>query len=162
MPKKCIIIKLLQTHIIKTMWNIVKTETHTRHKDEIPPLNVDGSVVEDHQNIVNIFSTYFTTVTDKMGANNLVHINVSSNNADPLSYLYQVFTSQFPRIKLTPVTLKEIREIIKSLRWKNSHGYDDISMKILKISLPFIESPLTYICNRMLTTGIFPTRLKYS
>ena len=135
--------------------------THN-NKDEIPPLYIDGSVVEDHQNIANIFSTYFTTVTDKMGANNLVYINASSNNADPLSYLYQVFTSQFPSIKLTPVTLKEIREIIKSLRWKNSHGYDDISMKILKISLPFIESPLTYICNRMLTTGIFPTRLKFS
>jgi len=35
-------------------------------------------------------------------------------------------------------------------------------MKILKISLPFIVSPLTYIRNRMLSTGIFPTQLKYS
>jgi len=144
------------------MWNIVKTETQKIRKDEIPPMNVDGSVVEDHQNIANVFNTYFTTVTDKTGIIKLTNVNFSTNDAYPLNYLYQVFTSQFPSIKITPVTSKEIREIIKSLKWKNSHGYDEISMKILKISLPFIVSPLTYICNRMLSTGIFPTRLKYS
>jgi len=97
-----------------------------------------------------------------MGTNKLVNINVSSDEVYPLNYLYQVFTSQFPSIKLTSVTSKEVREIIKSLKWKNSHGYDEIAMEILKISLPFIVSPCTYICNRMLSTGIFPTRLKYS
>jgi hypothetical protein len=35
-------------------------------------------------------------------------------------------------------------------------------MRILKISLPFIISPLTYKCNKSLSTGSFPTRLKYS
>jgi len=34
--------------------------------------------------------------------------------------------------------------------------------EIVKIRLPFIISPLTYICNRMLSTGTFPTRLKFS
>jgi hypothetical protein len=37
-----------------------------------------------------------------------------------------------------------------------------IPIKTLKISLPFIESPLTYICNIMLSNGIFPMRLKFS
>jgi len=35
-------------------------------------------------------------------------------------------------------------------------------MRILKISLPFIISPLTYICNKSLSTGLFPSRLKVS
>jgi hypothetical protein len=78
------------------------------------------------------------------------------------NYLYQVFTRPFPHIKLTSVCTKEISEIIKSLKWKSSHGYDEIPTKILKISLPFIISPLTYICNNKLSTGIFPTQLKYS
>jgi hypothetical protein len=46
-----------------------------------------------------------------------------------LNYLYQVFTRPFPHIKLTPVSTKEISEIIKSLKWKNSHGYDEIPQK---------------------------------
>ena len=45
---------------------------------------------------------------------------------------------------------------------KNSHGHDGISTKILKLSLLYSSSPLTYKCNKMLATGIFPTRLKFS
>ena len=57
---------------------------------------------------------------------------------------------------------KEIISIIKSLKTKNSFGYDEISTKILKISATFISSPLTYICNKSISSGIFPERLKYS
>jgi hypothetical protein len=55
-----------------------------------------------------------------------------------------------------------MKDIINSLKHKNSYGYDEISMKILKLSMPFIISPLIYICNRSLSTGIFPSWLKYS
>jgi Notch-like protein len=65
-------------------------------------------------------------------------------------------------MQLVPVTSKEIKDIFKSLKWKNSHGYDEIPLRILKISLPFIISPLTYICNKSLYTGLFPSHLKYS
>jgi hypothetical protein len=52
--------------------------------------------------------------------------------------------------------------IIKSLKTKRSNGYDEISVEVLKISSPFIISPLTYISNKMLSTGIIPDRLKYA
>jgi len=89
-------------------------------------------------------------------------VNNSMTMNSALNYLYQVFTRPFPHTKLTPVTTREISEIIKSLKWKNSHGYNAIPIKILKTSLPFIISPLTYICKKLLSTGIFPTQLKYS
>jgi len=44
---------------------------------------------------------------------------------------------------------------------KNSHEYDEILTKILKISTPYILSLLTYACNNVLSTGVFPDRLKY-
>jgi hypothetical protein len=59
-------------------------------------------------------------------------------------------------------TNKEMKDIIKSLKNKNTFGYDEISCKVLKFSMPYILSPLIYICNRSLSTGIFPSRLKYS
>jgi len=37
-----------------------------------------------------------------------------------------------------------------------------MTAKILKTVSPFFVSPLTHICNRMLATGTFPDRLKYS
>jgi hypothetical protein len=60
------------------------------------------------------------------------------------------------------ITGKEIKDIIKSLKSKNSYGYDGISTKILKLSMSLIVSPLIYVCNRSLSTGIFPSHLKYS
>ena len=64
-------------------------------------------------------------------------------------------------MKLKNTTTDETGKIIKELKSKESYGYDEIT-KIIKISSPFIISPLTYICNRMLSTGTFPDRLKFS
>jgi len=57
---------------------------------------------------------------------------------------------------------QEITSIIKSIKTKNSSGYDEISTKLLKISANYTCSPLTYICNKSVSTGIIPERLKYS
>jgi len=56
----------------------------------------------------------------------------------------------------------EIEKIIHSLKCKNSYGYDLISSRILKVSTPYVSSPLTYIFNKILSTGTFPNRLKFS
>jgi hypothetical protein len=91
-----------------------------------------------------------------------VYTPSTPNNVCPLNYLKQIFARPFPRINLTPTTAKEITEIVKSLTSTNSHGYDEIPTKILKLSLPFIISPLIYICNKSLLKSIFPTWLKFS
>jgi len=64
------------------------------------------------------------------------------------------------RLKYTATT--EIEKIIKSLKSKNSHGYDEIPMKILEVNTTFIAFPLTYICNKSPSSGIFPSLLKFS
>ena len=51
---------------------------------------------------------------------------------------------------------------IRSLKSKKSSGYDGISTKLIKKSSPFIASPLTHICNKPNTSGIFPERMKYA
>jgi hypothetical protein len=56
----------------------------------------------------------------------------------------------------------EIGKIIKSLKAKNSSGYDEISNRIIKPSIPYIISPFTYISNAILNTCIFPGRLKFA
>jgi len=48
------------------------------------------------------------------------------------------------------------------LKCKDSYGYDEISSRILKLSAPYVLSPLTYIFNKVLSTGIVPERLKFS
>jgi hypothetical protein len=77
-------------------------------------------------------------------------------------FIAQAFTTNYPSMYCKPTTTKEMENIIKSLKAKNSHGYDGITTKVLQLSSPFISSPLNYINNKILSTGIFPNRLKYS
>jgi hypothetical protein len=77
-------------------------------------------------------------------------------------FMEQVFTKPYCSMDCKCTTTKEVERIIKSLKTKNSYGYDEISTKILKISRPFISSPINYICNKMLFCGVFPDRLKHA
>jgi len=74
----------------------------------------------------------------------------------------KAYNKPYPIMEYKCTTTKEIEQIILSLQTKNSYGYDEMSTKILKISCPFISSPINYICNKMLFWGIFPDRLKYA
>jgi len=86
-------------------------------------------------------------------------LNNQNNNSFSLNNAYQ---TSFPSIKYHYTSAKEIENIIKSLNSSNSYGYDEISMKLLKLCSYYISSPLNYICNRSLFTGVFPDRLKYA
>jgi len=74
----------------------------------------------------------------------------------------QTFNKPYPSMEYKCTTTKEIEQIIKSLKIKNSYGYDELTTKILKISFSFISSPINYICNKMLFWGVFHDRLKYT
>jgi hypothetical protein len=84
----------------------------------------------------------------------------TSDNKNPTYCLSKLSPNPFPDIKFNTST-KEIERIIKSIV-KSSHGYDGITTKMLKVSAPYISSPLNYICNKSIRSGTVPTRLKYS
>jgi hypothetical protein len=79
---------------------------------------------------------------------------------NPITNLTHIFIRSFSRMSWQYATAHEIEKIIKTLKMKNSCRYDEISSRIIKLSSPFIISPLTYICNAILSTGVFPDRLK--
>jgi Notch-like protein len=57
---------------------------------------------------------------------------------------------------------KKFKKIIKAFQTKESYGYDQISLRILKLSAPYTSTSLNYICNKIMHYGVFPERLKYS
>jgi hypothetical protein len=64
------------------------------------------------------------------------------NKHSYLEYLVHESHQPFLPINLKPVTEKENYEIHKSLKWKNSCGYDEVPSRIVKRSMPFISSHL--------------------
>jgi hypothetical protein len=56
----------------------------------------------------------------------------------------QAFNKPYTSMESKYTPTKEIEQITKSLKTKNSYGYDEISTKILKLSGHFISSPINY------------------
>ncbi|PNF21509.1 hypothetical protein B7P43_G13548 [Cryptotermes secundus] len=132
----------------KTIWNIVNNETgkyNNNNNHDPPPLTKDGKKINNGLHIANAFNVYFSTIMDNRS--NGPHINSGSNvSKDKFShYLTTVTIGPMSEFKHVPVTSKEMKDIIKSLKNKNSFGFDEISSKVLKSSMPYILSPLIYI-----------------
>jgi hypothetical protein len=148
---------------VKTTWHIVKTETNKHPSNHnMPPLHMHGNLCNDYQAISNEFNKYFYTVADNILNNNFKSCNKMTNVSQSLNYLHHTTKHPFSHMTLSPTSTNEISKIIRSLKNKNSYGYDEIPIKILKVSIPFIKYLLAYIINKSLTNGIFPACLKYS
>jgi hypothetical protein len=68
----------------------------------------------------------------------------------------------YPSVRFNYTSTSEVENIIKALKPKDAKGYDEIPIKVLKWCTPFISSPMTYIFNKSIQKGTFPSRLKYS
>ena len=97
------------------------------------------------QNIANAFNLYFNTMMDKQSAVTEITSGGRTNKNKFHHYLSSLPIGPIYDFKQEPVTGMEIKDIITSLKSKNSYGYDRISTKILKLSMPFILSPYLHM-----------------
>ena len=124
-------------------------------------MNIKGKISGNPLAIANACNTYFSSVAENLLIKNFLEKNII-NNKDAIFYLHQNFRQSFSTMKLRNTTTYKIEKIIHSLKCKNAYGYDEISSKILKASTPYVSSPLTQIFNKILSTGLFLGRLKFS
>jgi len=124
----------------------------------IQKLTINGTQITNQQDIANTLNRYFSSVnnsesnSDKLG-------NVEYDNLSTYSNFEQGKGTPAPPLVFKSFSTNELTQIIKSLKTKNSSGYDEINTKLLKI---YICSPVTHICNKSISTGIYPERLKFS
>jgi len=144
------------------MWNIINSSINKKPTNHnIASISVDGKPTCDGQTIADTFNKHFVLTAQDMLTTKL-KINMPTNHTNPIHYLTSAFNHPFPPIKINNISTTELENITKTLKTKNSYGYDEIPTKILKTCIYYISSPLTYIINRMLSTSTFPNRLKFS
>jgi hypothetical protein len=148
---------------VKTAWNLTNIERGKGMKNQIIQLlNIGGETIAHHQAIADIFNRHFKMISDIINKNNIDknHLAETHRNNQP-HFIASAFHTSFPSMKLTCTTEKEISRKIKFFKHSHSFGYDEITTTILNACSPYITSPLNYICNRVLLTGIFPDGLKF-
>jgi len=144
----------------KTTLNVVKNTLNMKpNTHNITSINMNWNVSFNGKTIPETFNKYFVSVAQNIHVNNH-NVNALSNYENPISYLSRAFNQPFPTVNLKCVSSKEIEDITKSLKTKNSHGYEEISTNILKLSIYYISSPLTHVCNRMLSSSVFSNKIK--
>jgi len=94
----------------------------------------DSEHLKDQQDIADAFYYYFLTIIDKTSKNNVN--DKTSNKKIPTfhHYLEQSYVHPPPSLVIKRFSTKKLTSIIKALKTKNSHGFDEISIRLLKIS----------------------------
>merc|ERR1711954_472042 len=74
------------------------------------------------------------------------------------------FKSVIPRVNddivLEPVTIKEVKKIIKSMKNSNSRGNTEITNQIVKTLIDYLGVALSHLANTIYKTGVYPKALK--
>jgi hypothetical protein len=101
--------------------------------------------------LLKILTSFFVATTENVKRQSKINLINDDNNSidNHTHFMEQAFNKTYPSMERKCTTTKEIEQNIKSLKTKNSYGYE-ISTKIPKISCPFISSPLKYECNNVL------------
>jgi hypothetical protein len=109
---------------MKSTWKIINEEKwKTKSSIDIQSLIINNNVIMNQNKIANIFNNCFILIVDVVNSDNNKHINTSMNN--PINSITNNFRRPFPKISSQYTSTDEIEKIIKSLRTKNTCGYDE-------------------------------------
>ena len=107
----------------------------------IPPLVEGDRIISDFQQKSNIFNDYFSMQCSL----NHTSSTLPSLNLKTHSFLQNIYSSE-----------EKISAIILSLNSKKAHGYDGISINMLKMCAPLVAKPLNLIFTKCFLEGVFP------
>ena len=118
------------------MENYKKEIGNNNCQNDIQSLKINNTIMYNTQEIPNTSNDYFSTVAD----NSIGNIKKDKNNprfkVNPSNYLSSNLITTFQTTNWKYATTYETDKIGKSLKTtsKNSYGYEEIPIKILKLS----------------------------
>ncbi|CAH2108796.1 unnamed protein product [Euphydryas editha] len=136
----------------KKLWKAIKEITYTTTAKEVP-MNLI-STNNPTQSINNV-NRYFANVGRDLAQkilNSSVNTNYSTLNASSFSHNHSFV--------LLATDNNEVLSIINNLKSDCATGLDLVPADLIKRNKEILVSPITYICNLAMTTGVFPTCLK--
>ena len=129
----------------KHLWNVLRNSQHSSILPDAP-LSLD---VDPLMAVANSLNNHFVNIVDSLSSDSSTNTTFSSSdrNIDP--------TENIAKISTNDVIL-----FFKSIDIKKATGYDRLSVRILRIALPFIIDIITDIINVAIAECSFPSQWK--
>ena len=139
---------------IKNTWKTINgILDKTKKKKSFPSIFMDNEeIITDKIDIVNRFNKFYAEIGPQLAKKIIMPKNKSFK--DYMTYKFNV------NFKFKTIDEKTVNDIFVNIKSKTSFGWDGISTKLLKNMQGILLKPLTLIINQMLTTGLFPDKLK--
>lgn len=115
----------------KTCWSVLKTSANSKKNPVIPPFFVSDKFITNLLEETNLFNHFFSKQRQL----------VPSNSTLPKSNTYHTEN----RLSDSIANNDKIMRIIQSLDLNKVHEYDDISVRMIKLSSPYVIKLLTII-----------------
>ena len=136
---------------IKKSWSIIKEIINKKKNKQISrEFLINRKKTTDNKTIATAFNQYFVNVGPTLAR------SIPPTTSCPTSYIKKCNENS---IFLTPTYSEELRTIIRNMK-DSSSGYDDIRIKIIKLTHEFYVEILAHLINMSLLQGIFPNELK--
>ena len=130
----------------KSYWSILKTLYNGKKIPLIPPILISNKLVSNFKEKANHFNAFFASQCTP----------VPNNSTLPL------VTTPITNASLSSISFndQDILNVIHSLNINKAHGFDDLSIRLLKICDSSIVKPLSIIFKNCLQSGSFPNNWK--
>lgn len=113
----------------------------------------------DNLKSLNKVNNYFINVGSNLANEILCNSNTSETS---LAAGLGIRNHQCESLCLLPTDEMEVYSIIQSLKIDSAPGWDGITTRLIKKTLPYVLKPITLICQASLDSGVVPKALKKS
>ena len=131
----------------KTYWTLINTVLNKVKIPTIPPLLENGLFVTDFAEKAQIFNDYFILQCTTINTGS----EIPQDTPITTTRISDLFISE-----------EKILNIIRSLNPNKAHGWDEISVRMIKLSDVALVLPLKTIFTNCLRRGLFPETWKYA
>ena len=125
----------------KKYWSLVNTVLNKAKIPIIPPLLENWLFISDFSEQSQIFNDYFLLQCTMIDTGSRIPLN---------------FPTPSSLVCVFPVSDEKILSIIRSLNPNKAHGWDGISVRMIKLSDTALITPLKIIFMNCLKRGLFP------
>lgn len=145
-------------NIQKAVWEIINHEVGDKNKNHVKNISImeGNTIITDPRTISNYFNNYFVNFIEDNRLNEPSNCNLEDidstvkNHCSRTGFMFKT------------VSIEEVENVISSLKYKNSSGYDEIPIKVIKSAKGHLSRILCHLINSSFISGIFPKQLKIS